>query len=211
MLPSISGAEFGGESFSGFPGMQECPGTQWMSVAMPWLSRACALRLIGLAGRCPGPGTRCAVGRNVACGSRILPLSSLHAVGMCFYSLWSCGAQIRSPTLGINDLGASRPQVPVAGPPSISIGSHCCGSHFAIVWAQSICPSHLDPCNEFGFFLSCPAASSSCGCGVIIQRDGPDTRYFTQGQPVHALSCLAILMLLLEYCAYQCTRTGVLV
>jgi len=45
--------------------MTECPGTQGISVAMPWARRLRALRLIRLASRCPGPGSRCAA-RGIA-------------------------------------------------------------------------------------------------------------------------------------------------
>jgi hypothetical protein len=34
--PLASGAKFAWRSASSFPGMPECPGTQWISVAMPW-------------------------------------------------------------------------------------------------------------------------------------------------------------------------------
>jgi len=39
--------------------MPECPGAQWISVAMPWARRFRALLLIHLASRCPGPGSSC--------------------------------------------------------------------------------------------------------------------------------------------------------
>jgi hypothetical protein len=62
--PRVGRARF--EHCSGIP---EHSGTQSISIAMPWVRRARALRLIRLANRCPGPGSRCAVRRMAACES----------------------------------------------------------------------------------------------------------------------------------------------
>jgi len=61
--PCASWATFDWRSISSFPGIPECAGTQWLSVLGPWARGACALRLIQLASRCSGPGSRCAVHR----------------------------------------------------------------------------------------------------------------------------------------------------
>jgi len=61
--------KFACRSTTMFPSMPECPGTQWISVAMLWGRRHRTLLLIRLTCSCPGPGSRCAVHRIVTCGS----------------------------------------------------------------------------------------------------------------------------------------------
>jgi len=61
VYPRPSCALFVWLSVCSFPGMPECPGTQWITTSMPWAWRALACSLIALASCCPGPGSRCAV------------------------------------------------------------------------------------------------------------------------------------------------------
>jgi len=75
-------------------GMPEWPGTQWISIAMPWARRACALRLIHLATRCPGPGSRCAVRRMAACESLTTTVST---PCLCIVSLFAIITSSASP------------------------------------------------------------------------------------------------------------------
>jgi len=81
MSPLVSQARFARRSASLFPQMPECPGTQWISVAMPWARRACAFWWIHLDNRCPGPGSRWDV-------RRIAASESLHTA--TFFTPFSC-------------------------------------------------------------------------------------------------------------------------
>ena len=75
--------------------MPECPGTQWISVAMPWPRRLRALLLIRLASRCPGPGSRCAARRIAACES--LKTATVFTPCFCNVSLFSIATSSASP------------------------------------------------------------------------------------------------------------------
>jgi len=75
--------------------MLECPGTQWISVAMPWPRRLCALLSIRLASLWPGPGSRCAARRIVACES--LMTATVFTPCMCNVSLFSIATSSASP------------------------------------------------------------------------------------------------------------------
>jgi hypothetical protein len=83
----------------------------------------------------------------------------LHSMLLQYFSLLDRHPKPESdrPQFGVEDLHGSSAQKAVARPLFISVLTHCRGSHSAIVCARSICPPHLDPCSDFGFFLSYPA------------------------------------------------------
>jgi len=95
VLPLGFRAKLAWGSASSFPGMPECPGTQWISVAMPWARRLRALLLIRLASRCPGPGSRCAARRIAACES--LKTATVFTPCTCSVSLFSFATSSASP------------------------------------------------------------------------------------------------------------------
>jgi len=75
--------------------MLECPGTQWISVAMPWPRRLRTLHSIRPASRCPGPGSRCATLRIAACES--LKPATVFPPCFCTVSLISIATSSASP------------------------------------------------------------------------------------------------------------------
>jgi len=75
--------------------MRECPGTQWISVAMPWSRRLRALLLFRLASWCPGPGSRCAA-RQVA-ASESMKTATVFTPCICNVSLCSIATSSASP------------------------------------------------------------------------------------------------------------------
>jgi len=75
--------------------MPECPGTLWISDAMPWGRRLLALLLIRLTSRCTEPGSRCAVGRIAA--SESLKTATVFTQCICNVSLVSIATSSASP------------------------------------------------------------------------------------------------------------------
>jgi len=75
--------------------MPECPGTQCISVAMPWPSSLRALLLIRLASLGPGPGSGCAARQIAACES--LQTATVFTPCLCNVSLFSIATSSASP------------------------------------------------------------------------------------------------------------------
>jgi hypothetical protein len=75
--------------------MPECPGTQWISVAMPWARRFRALLLFRLASHCHGPGSRCAARPIAACES--LKTANVFTPCICIVSLVSIATSSARP------------------------------------------------------------------------------------------------------------------
>jgi len=92
-----------------FPGMPECPGTDWISVAMPWSRRLRALLLICHASRCPAPGSRCAARRIAAFES--LQTATVFTLCTCSVSLVSIATSSASPIAHSSASKTSKSQV----------------------------------------------------------------------------------------------------
>jgi len=83
----------------------------------------------------------------------------LHSMLLSCFSLLDCHVKRESdrPQFVFEHIHASGTQKAAARPPFISVFTHCCASHSAIVSARSNCAPHPDPFSDFGFFHSCPA------------------------------------------------------
>jgi hypothetical protein len=95
LLPLASGAMFTLQSASSFPGMPECPRTQWTSVALAWARRLHPLLWICLTSHCHGPGSRCAARRSAACES--LKSDTVFTACFCNVSRFSLAVSSKSP------------------------------------------------------------------------------------------------------------------
>jgi len=110
VLPLASRAKLARQSAYSFPGMLDDAGTQWMLVAMLCVRRLCALLLIRLASRCPGPGSKCAACQIAACES--LKTATIFAPCIWNFCLFSIATSSPSPIAHSSASKTSIHQVP---------------------------------------------------------------------------------------------------
>jgi len=109
-------------SASSFAGLPDCHGTQWISVAMPYSRRLRALLFIRLASLCPGPGSRCALSRDLTW--ECLKTATVRTPCFCKVSLFSIA---RSSPSANNQSSASKTSTsPVPREPWLDLHSILC-------------------------------------------------------------------------------------